>query len=369
MATDRERDLPNIIVMRFKIILSVLIFTQFIALAATKTTTATVGTWTPAGNPAIGDDVVVNHDWSAGWLIAGGLSNGFTGTITVNDGGYFRGTNAMANFSGTMTIANGGFFEIDGDMTNFSGAIVVDAGAVFRSNWNFDAGDDASGASLTVNGSFYMSASLPQGVLTLDLVVGGTGNIHAASIVLNGNGSTGVTALPVELTSFVAESTEVGVVLNWTTSSEINNDFFDIEKSTDGKNFISIGTVLGNGNSSDQIDYAFVDQEGGNQNTYYRLKQVDFDGAVNYSHVVTTGSSNKSFEIVQKGSSSEFYILTAEPTHLTIEVYDLTGRKVFENIFNGTKGGRFNFDVQQQGNYVVIAKSASEIVSKKSIIH
>jgi hypothetical protein len=60
--------------------------------------------------------------------------------------------------------------------------------------------------------------------------------------------------------------------------SEINNDFFEVQHSVDGKNFKVIGMVAGNGNSTEQITYSFDDKSPTLGINYYRLKQFDFDG-------------------------------------------------------------------------------------------
>tara|TARA_B110000211_G_scaffold234635_1_gene305250 strand:- start:997 stop:2034 length:1038 start_codon:yes stop_codon:yes gene_type:complete len=341
---------------------------SIICFSVAKTTTATVGTWSPAGDPATGDDVTISHDWSAGWAATGGIASAFSGTITIENGGHLRITNALANFAGTMTIESGGNYEIDGDMTNWTGAIDIQSGGVFTSHYDFDAGDDASGAALTVNGELILTGSSPQGVLTLDLIVAGTGRIYARSIVLNGNGSTGGATLPVELIMFIAKSNKSGNELLWTTASEVNNSHFDIEKSLNGIDFYTIDQVQGNGNSSDEINYSYFDSENLGENVYYRLKQVDFDGAINYSHVVNTFSNKKSIEIVQQGSSSNFFILSPSDEELFLKVFDISGRLILQESFITFEGSRYNFKLQHTGNLILTIQSNQSTVSKKAII-
>ena len=94
--------------------------------------------------------------------------------------------------------------------------------------------------------------------------------------------------LPVDLIHF-----DVNAVANhhtdlyWSTASEINNSHFEIERSYDGRNFEAIGEVAGNGNSQHRIDYSYTDASVSKlENTvFYRLKQVDFDGAFEYSDI------------------------------------------------------------------------------------
>ncbi|MEQ8550822.1 MAG: T9SS type A sorting domain-containing protein [Cyclobacteriaceae bacterium] len=85
-------------------------------------------------------------------------------------------------------------------------------------------------------------------------------------------------ALPIELLSFYGEVIDGRINLQWTTASEINNDFFEVQCSIDGKSFKTIGVVSGNGNSTALINYSFEDRSPNLGLNYYRLKQFDFDG-------------------------------------------------------------------------------------------
>ncbi|WP_281613455.1 T9SS type A sorting domain-containing protein [Flammeovirga sp. SubArs3] len=89
-----------------------------------------------------------------------------------------------------------------------------------------------------------------------------------------------LTDLPITLASFEAEITEDNiVVLQWITASEINNDHFVIEKQKAGsKSWTEVGTVLGAGQSQHQINYTLRDTKPLSGKSYYRLRQVDFDG-------------------------------------------------------------------------------------------
>lgn len=90
--------------------------------------------------------------------------------------------------------------------------------------------------------------------------------------------------LPVELTSFTAKANGKDAILSWVTSSEVNNSHFEVERSIDGKTFEYAGKVVGAGNSNNMNKYRFIDENiaATVSTVYYRLKQVDFDGAVNY---------------------------------------------------------------------------------------
>ena len=98
--------------------------------------------------------------------------------------------------------------------------------------------------------------------------------------------------VPVELTSFAANVVDGNVILNWITATELNNSGFDIqrtrhtERSRSVTDWESIGFVNGNGTTTKNSFYSFTDQSPVAGKSYYRLKQVDFDGSFEYSNIV-----------------------------------------------------------------------------------
>lgn len=100
------------------------------------------------------------------------------------------------------------------------------------------------------------------------------------------------TPLPVELLSFEAQwQPKTGVVLlQWKTASEINNEAFVVEKSANGKTWTSLVKIDGAGTTLQQRNYETVDHSPNHSITYYRLKQIDYDGAVNYSNILKVNS-------------------------------------------------------------------------------
>jgi hypothetical protein len=92
--------------------------------------------------------------------------------------------------------------------------------------------------------------------------------------------------VPVELVSFSANVVESSVRLNWATASETNNYGFDIEKSGDGVMFSKIGFVAGNGTTTDPKSYFFVENNVAVGNHFYRLRQIDTDGAFEHSDAI-----------------------------------------------------------------------------------
>ncbi|MFN5921929.1 MAG: endonuclease [Bacteroidota bacterium] len=99
------------------------------------------------------------------------------------------------------------------------------------------------------------------------------------------------TTLPVEWLSFEAHEASPGVLLKWSTASELNNAYFTVERSIEGNTFTAIGTVNGKGTTLLRTHYSFTDYNAKatqkNTTYYYRIKQTDADGATSYSHTET----------------------------------------------------------------------------------
>jgi hypothetical protein len=105
-------------------------------------------------------------------------------------------------------------------------------------------------------------------------------------------------ALPIEIVLFKGEKSDIGNKLTWQTNSEIQNDFFTIEKTLDGKHFEVLGVVNGAGNSHQMLDYLFIDNNFGNEINYYRLSQTDFDGFVLSTDLVSINNKRDKLEKV-----------------------------------------------------------------------
>ncbi len=93
--------------------------------------------------------------------------------------------------------------------------------------------------------------------------------------------------LPVELTTFTATRQMEDVQLSWSTATEINNDFFRVQRSVDGSRFQELATRSGHGTTSQPQQYSFLDRNPGAGQWYYRLEQIDLDGKSSFSPLVT----------------------------------------------------------------------------------
>jgi Secretion system C-terminal sorting domain/N-terminal domain of BNR-repeat neuraminidase len=108
-----------------------------------------------------------------------------------------------------------------------------------------------------------------------------------------GSESASVNPLPVNLLSFTATSNNQNIILKWTTASESNNLYFEIQRSINGTQYEPIGRVAGAGTTSQITHYNFTDIAPFTAINYYRLKQVDIDGKYKYSAILTMKLNSK----------------------------------------------------------------------------
>jgi hypothetical protein len=137
--------------------------------------------------------------------------------------------------------------------------------------------------------------------------------------------------LPIQMSSFSALLQNKKVNVNWTTQTEVNNDFFTVERSADNVAFTPIGTVDGSGNSSETRNYAFTDNQPLKGVSYYRISQTDYDGRVSRTNAVAVNNKvSLSFAIYPNPATSGRVKLRYEDmsTNMNISVQDITGRVI-----------------------------------------
>lgn len=152
-----------------------------------------------------------------------------------------------------------------------------------------------------------------------------------------------INPLPVELVYFDAHLVDGKVETNWITESEINNDYFIIEKTRDGINYEKVGEVDGAGNSSSTLEYRLWDNNPYTGTSYYRLTQVDFDGTQSYSDlksiVYNPGDLDVSIYPNPILEDQVFIQLNGVTnSDLDLQIFDMTGRLVQSTslkMFNG----------------------------------
>ncbi|KAA3436099.1 YDG domain-containing protein [Rufibacter hautae] len=168
------------------------------------------------------------------------------------------------------------------------------------------------------------------------------------------------TPLPVTLISFTAKAQKEGVLLNWTTATEKDNDFFQVERSADGKNFSAIGQVKGNGTSNVRVDYNFLDGKALSGTAYYRLKQVDYDGKFEYSKTLAVQTKAvAATQVMVKAypnptpDAVNLDLTQAASSEVKVGVFALDGRLVKTLTLTGGKVQRLDLTDVAVGTYLV----------------
>ena len=166
----------------------------------------------------------------------------------------------------------------------------------------------------------------------------GDGNAYYTGS-LSGSGWCFTGTLPIELVSFEAHTSEKNnVLLEWVTASEINNDYFTIERSSNGRDFESIYMQTGAGNSSVTNNYSFTDMNPLQGDNYYRLKQTDYDGKFTYSNIEFINMKTRDETItmypnpLNSGQRLTFRLSNSENSS-RVEIYSISGMKLFEKQF------------------------------------
>jgi hypothetical protein len=133
------------------------------------------------------------------------------------------------------------------------------------------------------------------------------------------------------------------VDLNWTTESELNNDYFIVEKSADLETIEEVVNVDGNGTTTLLSDYGALDENPYTGLSYYRLRQVDFDGTANYSAWEPINNAGIGEILIVPNPADAFVtVQLCESYHgISIKIYDLLGNLIFvqdyaeyQSIFN-----------------------------------
>jgi hypothetical protein len=152
----------------------------------------------------------------------------------------------------------------------------------------------------------------------------------------------GNATLPITLISFDAKLSGDKIKLSWVTGNEINNDFFTVERSKDGKDFETIIRKSGAGNSTATLHYSAMDEKPFSGINYYRLKQTDYDGKFTYSEIKKVKFENGMDEDALKIES-----IGPNPFHESVNV---------------------NYSSEEEGNANVMLLNATGSIIKKDII-
>ncbi|WP_291728543.1 T9SS type A sorting domain-containing protein [Bernardetia sp.] len=296
------------------------------------------------GNTDIGGDVAVNSgstlDFNVGGSVGGDVDvNG--GTLTAND--------STVDITGDLT--NNGSIQAGGACGRFNvgGETRNNSGTVGTNNVQLDICDSSAPQSPPNNG--------------WDVQFAGAGNFGSNLSYC----TCSPTPLPIELLSFTTKNVENGILLNWKTALEIDNDYFQVERApfNNISNFNSIGFVQAVSETNPINNYNFTDTEvRSSEKYYYRLKQLDVDGSFNYSPIIVAEyESDSSLKWRIKSSSWELENIGTNQS-VQIGVYNIFGERIEKCTL--TKD-IFKIDVSSlsKGIYIIKYIQGSKVLTQK----
>ncbi|WP_165903806.1 T9SS type A sorting domain-containing protein [Hymenobacter gummosus] len=177
------------------------------------------------------------------------------------------------------------------------------------------------------------------------------------------------TPLPVELISLTAKLNNGRVLVDWATAQEKNNRGFEVQRSTDGENFTTLGFRAGKGNTTVAQRYSFEDGRPVVGTAYYRLKQIDLDGKVVYSTMAAvnnTGKGEVAVTVYPNPAVDKLNVhISNGDTDAAVVVTDLMGRTVLSGKLSSD--GAFDVSNLKAGNYIVTVTSASGKTNHKIV--
>ena len=255
-----------------------------------------------------------------------------------------------------------------------------------------DGGDCTDGAAHAGGGGggqgvvIYSSAQPTTNVTTqANNGAAGQDNSGGAISAGNGSGTNGsgiITAssgpLPVELVNFKGEALENSVLLQWHTASENNNDYFTLEKSTNGVDFKYVAKMKGAGTTHSANEYETVDHQPFQGLSYYRLKQTDFDGKYDYSPLINVlYSNNLDFSFfpnpVKNGEAISFVVTENFGIKLlNVTILDVTGNTVYSETIVNDSQSRKEFTLNtlniSAGVYLLKVQNGTSSQIKKLLV-
>ncbi|HPI06611.1 MAG TPA: proprotein convertase P-domain-containing protein [Saprospiraceae bacterium] len=209
--------------------------------------------------------------------------------------------------------------------------------------------------------------SNPNGTWALtacDGVNGTTGSLRYVKLYFT-------TSLPVALTTFIATPVEEkSVRLQWTTATERNSARFDLERSADGQHFYTIANVPAAGNSSDEHQYEWMDTNPLRAENYYRLRQVDFDGAFEYSpvRVAVMPDKNLNWPVYPNPAQTAFFVENGEEEG-RLSLFDVAGNMVLEQALStGGTGTEIKTEGLPSGLYGIKIQTERGVFSSKVVV-
>lgn len=175
------------------------------------------------------------------------------------------------------------------------------------------------------------------------------------------------TPLPINLLSFDAKVTSAGIDVDWTTSQEINNDYFTVERTADGLEFLVLADVQGAGTSSHPNKYTYLDSSPLPGKSFYRLKQTDFNKNVTLSKIISVVNDDLPV-LYPNPATNEVSIDTRPEDQVTAEIVNAIGQRIY--LKHNSTPGRMSWNVESlpRGIYFMTILRNNTLTTQKLIL-
>jgi len=277
-------------------------------------------------------------------------------------------------FPEQISIASNGNVLLASFSTPNSGVIVYDSLGAQLNVFSAVTGNRGvyplgNGNIITTNGSGVHELDGTTGALLRTIVAGVSGRFISPM---------DFSIIPVELTSFIGSTVNGNVLLNWKTATEMNNSGFEIQRSSDRMSFSKVAFVSGYGTTTESQNYSYTDNFVTNGKYYYRLKQIDFNGAFAYSDIIEVNVAAPIEFALQQNYPNPFNPSTLisysipQNSFVTLKVYDVLGNEVATLVNQTQSAGKYDvrFDASSLSNgvYMYSIKTDNFSSTKKMIL-
>ena len=307
----------------YTLILGLLVFTASYSTTITAVQSnnwSDKATWDLGRLPKVGDSIIIPANL----------------TVTVDNN--FNLDNVVIIVKGKLQLDNGKL------KLNITSKVIVESlGKITGQNSNDQ---------ITIDGVFKFRGT--QGIQTGYSYADASTGIAPSGFVMG--------TLPVNFTSFFAKRSGNEVVLNWSTSEEKNNSHFEIEKSTDGRNWKLIGIIMGNGTTTNSNQYGYTDKKELSAVMYYRILQVDLNGQKTYSSVkLVRSTEDKKLANVYVSSKNTIAIdINGETkSNMMVTVVNLKGQVVARQLI-GSVSYKVTMNIPGNVNGIFIVNMRDE---------
>lgn len=176
--------------------------------------------------------------------------------------------------------------------------------------------------------------------------------------------------LPVLFKNFEANCTNNGTLVSWSTASEFNSDYFELQRSANANDWTSVATIKAAGNSTTAHTYQQLDLNG--RTMYYRIKQVDLDGDFTFTNIIRTNCEAKKMDmtIYPVPAQNILNVIIRSDKALKTQLFLIDGvgkivRKINADLFNGSNRFIFNLDGLSTGEYLIRSSDPGVELSKR----